>query len=124
MALLMAKDNGIYATWDGGGDEIDITSKVIIEAVYACTITGWTIIGSPSGSAVVTVKKCTYANYPSGLTAISGTEKPTLSSTDKNQDLTLTTWTVAVAKGDILEFSIDSLSTITKLIVSIRVTKT
>lgn len=55
---------------------------------------------------------------------IAGSEKPTLSSVQKNQDLTLTTWTTAIAAGDILAFNVDSVATVTRVVLTIRATKT
>lgn len=108
---------------DGGGAAITTSSKGYLEIPFACTITGWTISADQSGSIVVDVKKCTYAGFPT-TTSIAGTEKPTLSTAQKNQDLSLTTWTTAIAAGDILEFVVDSATTVTRVTVSLKVTKT
>jgi hypothetical protein len=87
---------------------------------YAGTITGWTILSDAAGSCVATISKCTYANFPT-FTAISGTEKPTLTSAQKNQDLSLTTWTTSFAQGDILRCSLDSASTVKRVQIGLRV---
>lgn len=80
---------------------------------FACKITGWTILADAVGSCVIDVWKDTYANHPpTNADSIAGSEKPTLSSAQKNQDLTLTTWTQNVAAGDILFFNVDSASTV------------
>lgn len=112
----------IGVTVDGGGSVITTGSKGYKVIQEACTITGWTILGKESGSVVVDIKKCTYAGFPTTST-ITGTEKPTLSSTQKNQDLTLTTWTTSLAEGDILEFIVDSASTCTRFNLFINITK-
>ena len=110
---------------DGGGAAITAGTKYQgIEIPFAATITGWTITGNASGSIVCTVSKATYANHPT-YTAISGTEKPTLSSASKNQDLSLSTWTTAVSAGDLLQVSVDALATTVVLVtVNIRMTRT
>lgn len=107
---------------DGGGSAITTGSKGYLEIPFACTVTGWTIVGSPSGSIVVDVKRATYANFPT-TSSIAGTEKPTLSSATKNQDLDLTAWTTSIAAGDILEFVVDSASTVKKVTIVIRATR-
>lgn len=67
------------------------------------------------------VKKSTYAAWPT-MTSIAGTEKPTLSSAIKNQDNSLTTWTTEVSEGDILEYSIESVATITRVHLFLHIT--
>jgi len=108
---------------DGGGSAITTGIKGHLVVDFPCTVTGWTILGDQSGSAVVDVEHCTYANFPT-TASIAGSEKPTLSSAQKNQDLALSTWTVALAAGDILEFEVESATTCERLTVALKVTKT
>jgi len=109
---------------DGGGSAITTGQKGHIEIPFACTITGWTLLADQSGSIVLDVWKDTYANFPPTVAdTIAGSEKPTLSSVQKNQDLTLTTWTTAVSAGDILAFNVDSVATVTRVTLSIRAEK-
>jgi hypothetical protein len=115
------KDN-IGFVVDGGGSVVTTGTKKARRIVPVnCTITGWTLLADQIGSTVVTVKRCTYANYPT-TSAISGTEKPTLSSVIKNQDLSLSTWTTSLTAGDILEISVDSATTITSFVLNIHIT--
>jgi hypothetical protein len=108
---------------DGGGSAITTGEKGWVRVPYACTITGWEITADVSGSIVIDVWKDTYANYPPDVSdTIAGTEKPTLSSATKNQDLTLTTWTTAVSAGDYIKIKVDSVATVTKVSLSIIVT--
>ena len=108
---------------DGGTAVPTTGSKGFRVVPYACTITGWEILADAAGDAVVDVKKSTYAAFPTTAT-IAGAEKPTLSTAQKNQDLTLTTWTVALAAGDILEFNLDSVATCKRVTVTLFVTRT
>jgi len=108
---------------DGGTAVPTTGSKGFRVVPYACTITGWEILADAPGDAVVDVKKSTYAVFPTTAT-IAGAEKPTLSTAQKNQDLTLTTWTVALAAGDILEFNLDSVATCKRVTVTLFVTRT
>jgi hypothetical protein len=115
---------GIPLVIDGGGAVITTGNKGFVEVPFNCAVQGWTIVGDASGSLSVAIERATYANFPT-FTAISGTEKPTLSSAQKNQDLTLTTWTTTLAKGDILRPVVDGApATVTLALVSLRVTKT
>ena len=111
-------------TIDGGGSAITTGVKGYVEIPYDGTITGWTILGDVSGSCVIDVWKDTYANFPPTVAdTIAGSEKPTLSSAIKNEDLTLTTWTTSVTTGDIIGFNVDSASTVTRVTLSIKITK-
>lgn len=114
--------DSIGITIDGGGSAITTGSKGYREIPYNCTITGWTILAKESGSCVIDIKKCTYSGFPTTST-IAGTEKPTLSSAQKNQDNTLTSFTTSLTAGDILEFVVDSASTITRVHVFINITR-
>lgn len=110
---------------DGGGSAITTGVKGFIEIPFAMTIEGWTILGDQSGSIVVDVWKDTYALFPPTVAdTIAGTEKPTLATAQKNQDLSLTTWTTSVAAGDIIAFNVDSITTVQRVTVAIRGKKT
>lgn len=80
---------------------------------FAATITGWHVQGTETrGSTdacdlVVTVLKAT-TGAPTTWTAISGTEKPTLTNQSTNSDTSLTTWTAALSSFDRLRVSVDS----------------
>lgn len=89
---------------------------------WDCTIVGWIITADVTGDVVFDIKKSSYAGFPT-MSSIAGSEKPTLSSAQKNQDLSLTTWTTSLSAGDIIEFVIDSVATIAKCQVSILVNK-
>jgi hypothetical protein len=109
---------------DGGGSAITTGSKGFLEVPFAMTITGWTIVADVSGSIVVDVNRATYAAFdPATMASIAGTELPTISSALKGQDLSLSSWTTSLAAGNILEFEVDSASTVTKATVSIRGTR-
>lgn len=111
-------------TIDGNGAAITTGVKGDTEVPYTGVITGWTILGDQSGSIVVDVWKDTYANYPpTGGDTITGAEKPTISAATKGQDLSLNTWVTAVTKGDTLRFNVDSCSTITRVVISIRIAR-
>lgn len=110
---------------DGGGSAITTGEKGHLEIPFACTITGWTILADQSGSIVVDVWKDTYALFPPTVgDTIAGTEKPTLATAQKNQDLDLTTWTTAIAAGDVLAFYVESITTVERVTISLKVVKT
>lgn len=104
---------------DGGGSAITtgVKGHIVIDGDY--TVTGWTIIADQSGSIVVDVNRATYTNFPT-TASIAGSELPTLSSAQKNEDLTLTSWTTTLSARDVLEFEVDSATTVTRVTVALR----
>ncbi|MFM9850141.1 MAG: hypothetical protein ACKVP3_23665 [Hyphomicrobiaceae bacterium] len=93
-----------------------------IEVPFACTITGVALLADQTGSIVVDIWKDSYANYPpTDADSITAAAPPTISNSIKSVDTTLTGWTTAVAAGDILRFNIDSVTSITRFTLSLRV---
>lgn len=108
---------------DGGGSAITTGLKSLVRVPFDGTITGWTVMSDVVGSVVVDVWKDSFAASPPTVAdSIAGTEKPTLSSAQKAEDTTLTTWTTAITAGDVLAFNVDSASTVTRVIVQLEVT--
>jgi hypothetical protein len=108
---------------DGGGSVPATGSKRFRSVPYNCTITGWTILADQSGSAQITVKKSTYAGFPS-TSSIVASAPPVLSSAQKATSSTLTGWTIVASQGDVLEFNLDSVSGCTWISLDIQVTIT
>ena len=115
---------GISFSMDGGSSVISTGQKGYIIAPYSGTITSWTIISHETGDIVVDVWKAPYASFPPTVSdTIAGSEKPTLSSSNKNQDNNLTTWTTSFDSGDIFTINVDSVSTVKKVTLILNVTK-
>lgn len=124
IGTLATIDAGIHVNINGQGSAIAAGTQVLVWVPFAMTITGWQIGSITSGSIVVDVWKSSYSGFPPVLGgSIAGSEKPTLSSTTKNQDLTLTTWSTSLAKGDCLIFNVDSASTVTAVALVIFATR-
>jgi hypothetical protein len=111
----------IGITIDGGGSAITTGVKGYIVVPNARTITGWYVVGAPSGSIVVDVWKAN-GSIPTVANTIAGSEKPTLSSSQYNSDLSLSTWTTALVANDVIGFNVDSATTITKATIVIVTT--
>lgn len=109
-------------TVDGGGSVPTTGSKGFVVVPYACTINSVTLLANASGSIVFDIKKSTYAGFPTN-TSIVASAPPTLSSVQKNQDTTLTGWTTSVSAGDVLEFLVSSVATVTRVNLILAVTK-
>jgi hypothetical protein len=107
-------------TIDGGGSVITTGVKGFVVSPATCTITSATLLSTDAsataGSIVIDVWKDTYANYPPvNADSITASAPPTLSSANKSQDSTLTGWTTSVTAGDVLGFTVDSATTVTRV---------
>lgn len=107
---------------DGNGAAVSVGTKGFLRIPYNGIIRGWDIVADQSGSIVIDVWKDTYANFPPTVAdTIAGTEKPTLSGAQKNQDVDVSTWTVSVSEGDYLAFNVDSATTVQKVFLTLYV---
>lgn len=109
---------------DGGGQAITTGVKGDLEIPFGCTIDRWTLVGDQSGSIVVDIWKDTYANAPPAIAdVITASDKPTISTATKAQSSTLTGWTTTITAGDILRFNVNSVTTMQRVTISLRVRK-
>lgn len=106
--------------FDGGGSPPTVGSVGYLVCQRAGIIDQWSVVADVAGSAVVDVWKATGV-IPTVADTIAGSEKPTLTAQQLNSDTALTTWTTSVAVGDVLGFSIDSVTTCTRLTVEVRI---
>lgn len=122
---LYVRQSGLEVVIDGGGATVTTGTKGYLEVPFDCVVTAWRLVADVSGSIVVDVWKDTYTNFPPVLAdTIAGSEKPTLSSQQKNEDSNLTTWTTALSAGDWLAFNVDSATTVTRVTLSLTVRRT
>jgi len=110
---------------DGSGTAITTGVKGDLEVPFNCTITSATLLADQTGSVVVDIWKDTYANYPPTVAdTITSVTPPTISSAIKSQDNTLSGWTTTMTRGETLRFNVNSCTTITRVQLSLKVTKT
>src|ERR1035437_8977397 len=111
---------------DGAGSVLTTGMKGYLRVDFAGTIQGNTLLADQSGSVVVDIWKCTYANFDASVThpvvgdKITSSSPPTISSAAKSTDTTLTSWTTAFAAGDIFGFNVNSCTTITKVTLALK----
>jgi hypothetical protein len=114
------------------GDNVNVIPTghaLYFEVPFAMTVTEWTILGDQSGSIVLDLRKCTYAQFDAGSThpvsgdSIVASAPPLISGATKNQSTTLTGWTTSWSAGDIIELYVTSAATLTQAAVSIRGTR-
>jgi len=109
---------------DGGGSAITTGQKGHLEIPFKCEIERVTLLADQTGSIVIDIWKSTYADFPPiSANSICGTAKPTISAAQKSQDATLTDWTKTINAGDILAFNVDSVATITRVTLALKVKK-
>lgn len=107
---------------DGGGVAIVAGQQVDLpDLPGGATIVGWTITTDASTTCSVDILRATYANFPGTLASIAGTEKPSTTAAQKNQDVALTTWTTALAQGDCLRASVSTNDNAKRITVTLRV---
>jgi len=110
---------------DGGGLAITTGIAGDIEVPFDCAITAYTMLADQSGSIVVDIWKDTYANYPpTDADSITAAAVPTITTATKSQNTTLTGWTTAISAGSTLRFNVDSCTTITRCLISLKYRKT
>jgi len=117
-SLANLKLGGITLSVDGGQGVPTTGSKGFITIPYAGTITNWYITADQSGSCVVDLKR-------SGTSIVGGGgNKPTLS-TAQRANAAVSGWTsVAIAANDEIQFNLDSATTVTRINLTVEITKT
>lgn len=107
---------------DGGGSVLTTGIKGFKSFPIAGTIIGVRLLADQSGSIVIDIWKDVYANYPPTVAdTITAAAKPTITTDTDSEDTTLTGWTTAVAAGDVFGFNIDSVTTITRIILELTI---
>jgi len=114
---------------DGSGAAITTGVKGYFEVPFACTINRNTLLADQTGSIVVNIWKTTFASFnpgthPVAADKITASAPPTISSGVSSQDSTLTGWTTALSAGDIIALNVDSVTTIQRVTLSLKVTRT
>lgn len=135
LAILLSNDNKyslnklttgtVGFVIDGGGSAIGTGIQGDLSIDYDATINQVTLLADQTGSIVVDIWKDTYANFPPTVAdTITASAKPTITTSDKSQDNTLTGWTTSIISGDILRFNVDSVTDIQRLTIIMDITKT
>jgi hypothetical protein len=91
-----------------------------VRCPWTGTIVGWSLMGSPSGSATFDIWKAN-ASIPSVANTITASAKPSVSSADYAESSTLTGWTTSVSAGDVLAFNADALTLFTELTIQLSI---
>ena len=117
-------DSAIEFVIDGGGAVITTGIKSGLEVPYDCDIVAATLVSvdNTSGSIVVNVWKKAYADLPGTVAdKITASAPPTITTSTKATDTTLTGWTKSLSKGDWLYVNVDSCTSIKLATLSLKV---
>lgn len=135
IGVTKALNAGFTYVIDAGGSAITTSTcsftsgqLCVLEVPFACTISAVRMFADQTGSAVIEVAKTSYSSYQPGTHPVSGDKitsstPPTISSTYKSQDTTLSGWTTSISAGDVVAFSVTSAATITRLNMSFTCVK-
>lgn len=106
---------------DGGGATITTGIKLDVTVPFDCTIQGWTILGDQSGSIQFDIWKTSYANAPPNVgNTITASSKPIVSTAAKATSTVLTGWTTSITAGDVLRFNVDSITTMQRVTLALK----
>jgi len=111
---------------DGGGGVIAASEQGHLEVPFDCEIQSVELLADQTGAIKVDIWVDTYANFPpTDADSITGGNEPEITAgNQKYQDTTLTGWTKSLTKGRIMAFNVDSVTTITRVTVTLKVNKT
>lgn len=120
---LAARTRTIEVVIDGGGAPVPVGIVADRYIPYAGTIKSVTLLADQVGSVIVDIWSVPYASYPAaGGNSITGSSLPTITTGVKSQDTTLSGWTTALAIGDCLRFNVNSVTSITRVTLTLEVT--
>lgn len=108
---------------DGGGLVLLTGSQGYLQVPFSCEITSVSMLADQVGSVQVGIAKGTYGGFPT-VTSIVGATPPEIVAGVKAIDTLLVGWTRNITAGDILQFSINSIATITRLTITLNVKRT
>ena len=117
-------DGQINFHLDGGGSDISAGSQHYIRIPFDATIAGWQVAANTTGNLVIDLWRSAFLDFPpTVLDSITGADKPTLTSEQTNENLTLTEWDISLYKNDYLLLNVDSVSGIGSADVNIIILK-
>jgi hypothetical protein len=114
---------------DGAGVAITAGLKGYLFVDFGCTVNQWTVVADETGSIVIDIWGCTYAQFDSGAThpvvgdSITGSGLPTLASATKAQAAPTGWGTTTLAAGTVLGIYVSSCTSMKRVTLALKVTK-
>jgi hypothetical protein len=102
---------------DGSGSGVSTGIKGDLRIDFMCQVTYWAVYADVAGSIVFDIWKDTHANFPpvAGDSMIGVGNKPTLSAVAFNGAVPSGWTTITINAGDVLRFNVDTVSTVTRV---------
>jgi hypothetical protein len=116
----VAERNPIIEIGDVAGAVLTTGIKGYKFISFPFTVSGWTIVGDVGGSIVVDIWRATYPTVPTVANTVAGTEKPTLSSQQVNQDSSLSSWSTSFAANSLIGVKVDSVSSLRHVAITLH----
>jgi len=110
---------------DNGNQDITTGKKAHRIIPWDCEVVEWTISSADSGIIQWDINWCTYADWPSTV-SVGGSNLPGIEILldSKAQDTSVDWAKTTFAAGDIIEFEVDSVTSLTNCILSIKIRRT
>jgi hypothetical protein len=112
---------------DGGGQPIAAGIKCDLPIDFACSVTGWTVLGDQAGSIRIDLWKSSYAAFPpvvAGSMPGANANKPQATGAVKAQG-GVASWTVsAIAAGEIVRVNVDTVAAFTRVTLGLALRRT
>ena len=115
---------GLEFVIDGGGATIATGIKGYLEVPFACTVNTWTLLADTTGSVTIDVYSDAYASYGTNTSMVGAGTKPAIASATKAQSAPASWTTTSIAAGNIIGFNVTSVSAVTRVTISLKVTRT
>ena len=117
------QQSAIEFVCDNAGVALTTTTWGFLEVPFACTVQRFTALADQSGTVAMNIGKQTYSAFAAGQgTVIS--DGPTITAATKMQETNLSGWTTTIiSAGDILSFHTNAATNITRVTMSLQVTK-
>jgi hypothetical protein len=109
-------------TFDGSGGVISEGQKGYITVPYDGIITDWVVLADQIGACNIDIRKSTIASFPT-QTSITGSAPITMSANQKASSSILTGWTTSSAANEVYGFTLNSVTSITRLTLIVNLIK-
>lgn len=110
--------------FDGNGSALTAGLKGYLEVPWTCTVTAWKVLGNAAGNAQVDIFNDPYTTFGTDTSMVGGGTKPNLVAQTKNTAAPAGWTSTSILAGNQIGFSLASVSGLTRLTISLKVSKT
>jgi hypothetical protein len=113
----------VGAGWDGGLAVLVAPHAQDVVVPFTGTLTGWRIYAPEAGTAAFGVSKSDYASFPTFTDIVGAGTAPGVTASDHAESVSLASWTTAVTAGDVLRFTLSSVSILRQVVLVMTYTR-